>query len=47
MHEAITLLHIYAFMPWKGTPLPFTSTLHTAQEKSVDKECDVCLQIAM
>ena len=43
MHGAIPLLPIYAFMPWKGTTLPFTSILHMAQEKSVDKECGVRL----
>jgi hypothetical protein len=46
INGAIPLLPTYAFMPWKGTTLPFTSTLHMAQEKSVDKECDIYLQIA-
>lgn len=43
MHGAIPLLPIYAFMPQRGTTLAFTSTLHMAQEKCVDKEYDVCL----
>ena len=43
MHGALSVLPIYAFMPWKGATLAFTSTLHMAQEKCVDKEYDVCL----
>ena len=43
MYGAIPLLPVYTLMPWKGTTLPFTSKLHTAQEKSVEKECEFCL----
>lgn len=46
MHGAILLLPIYAFVAQTGTTLPFTSIFHTAQEKSVGKECDVCLQVS-
>jgi hypothetical protein len=28
MHGAITLLHLYAFMPWAGATLPFTTSCH-------------------